>query len=259
MRFKAVIEYDGTAYHGWQLQKNLPTIQGKLEEALARILRERVRIIGAGRTDAGVHAFGQTAHFTADWSHDAGDLHRGFNALLPPDIAVKSLSVAALDFHARHSAYSKVYIYRILNRPVRSPVLRHYAWHIPQDLNLSKMVEAARSLLGAHDFCTFGSPTDGTTSTVRKILKAEWERDESHGMLSFTICGTGFLRYMVRSLVGTLARVGREKITPHQFNDILIACDRSRSGPTAPPNGLFLDSVQYGESGRRGLWGADDH
>ncbi|MBI4965699.1 MAG: tRNA pseudouridine(38-40) synthase TruA [Desulfomonile tiedjei] len=244
-KFKAVVEYDGTAYHGWQLQKDLPTIQGQMEKTLERIVGKATRVHGSGRTDAGVHAVGQVAHFSTDWSHTPEELWRACNALLPPDIAVRSLEHAADDFHARHSAHSKTYVYQILNRPLRSPLLRLYSWHIPLPLDSSLMAAAAAHLVGSHDFAAFGSPTDGTTSTVREVLLARWDGNASHCILEFTICASGFLRYMVRSIVGTLVMVGRKRIQPEDFLHILESCDRSQSGPTAPPHGLLLKSVEY--------------
>lgn len=244
-KFKAVVEYDGTAYHGWQLQKDLPTIQGQMEKALERILGTPTRVHGAGRTDAGVHAAGQVGHFIANWSHPPAELGRACNAMLPQDITVRSLEPAAEDFHARHSARSKTYVYRILNLPLRSPLLRLYSWHVSYPLDFSSMEEATAYLAGSHDFAAFGSPTDGTPSTVREVLHARWDRDQVDSLLEFTICGTGFLRYMVRSLVGTLALVGSKKIKPDEFQEILESRDRSKSGPTAPPQGLCLKSVQY--------------
>ncbi len=244
-KFMAVVEYDGTAYHGWQLQKELPTIQGALETALARIFGKLTRVHGAGRTDAGVHATGQVAHFTAEWNRSPADLHRSLNALLPSDVMIRDLAPTPEDFHARHSAHCKTYVYTILNRSLRSPMNRLYAWHIPYALDLKSMEEAGSFLVGSHDFAAFGSPTDGTPSTVRQILRAEWQFDEGQGLLSFAICGTGFLRYMVRSIVGTLVLVGRGKIRSSDFSEILASCDRSRSGPAAPPNGLCLQWVEY--------------
>jgi tRNA pseudouridine38-40 synthase len=244
-KYKAVVEYDGTAYHGWQLQADLPTIQGALELALERILGEPIRIHGSGRTDAGVHALGQVAHFVAEWGHGAEDLRRACNAVLPPDIAILSLEQSADDFHARHSAHAKTYRYHIRNVVGRSPLQRLYAWHVPYPLDLSLMQAAADALVGSHDFAAFGLPTDGTSSTVREILFARWERTPSDGTLAFSICGTGFLRYMVRSIVGTMVRVGSNKMTPEAFSAVLASRDRAAAGPTAPPHGLFLVSVEY--------------
>jgi tRNA pseudouridine38-40 synthase len=244
-KFMAVVEYDGTAYHGWQLQKSLPTIQGAMEAALAHILGKLIRVHGAGRTDAGVHATGQVAHFSAEWNRSPEALQKGCNALLPPDAVIRDLTVVPEDFHARHSARSKTYVFSILNHPLRSPLNRNYSWHVPYTLDLNSMTEAAACLKGTHDFAAFGSPTDGTTSTVRQILSAGWHMDETTGLMCFTIRGTGFLRYMVRSIVGTLVQVGSRKISPSDFAAILQSCDRSKSGPTAPPHGLCLQLVEY--------------
>lgn len=256
-KFKAVVEYDGTAYHGWQLQKGPPTVQGEMERVLSRLFDDPIRVHGAGRTDAGVHARGQVAHFTGDWSDGVMALHKACNALLPADIALADLQVAPDDFHARHSARSKTYCYRFLNRPLRSPFDRLYAWYIPHELDTEAMALAAGHLLGSHDFSAFGSPTDGTPSTVREILDARLIKDSKREFLHFAITGTGFLRYMVRSLVGTLVLVGKKKIAPSDFLAILESRDRSRSGPTAPAHGLCLMSVHYGYEGNT-ITGTDE-
>ena len=245
-KFVAILEYDGTCYHGWQLQEGLPTVQGEMETALERILGKPTRVHGSGRTDAGVHAKGQVAHFSADWSHGPEDLQKACNALLPPDIIVHRLDCAPESFHARHSARLKTYAYQILNRPIRSPLDRLYSWHFAHALDISGMNKAAQSLIGVHDFAAFGSPTDGTPSTVREIVHANWGYGQLDGMLCFNITGTGFLRYMVRSIVGTMVFVGSGKIQPDRFAKILESCNRSQAGPTAPPHGLCLINVDYG-------------
>ncbi|MEW6140570.1 MAG: tRNA pseudouridine(38-40) synthase TruA [Thermodesulfobacteriota bacterium] len=244
-RFKAVVEYDGTAYHGWQLQKDLPTIQGEMERALERIVRVPTRVHGAGRTDAGVHALGQVAHFDITWRHSPDALLRACNALLPADIVTRKIELVTESFHARHSARTKTYVYTILSRPVASPLARLYMWHIPDRLDVRTMNRAAEHLLGSHDFAAFGSPTDGTPSTVREIREAHWEIDPRDEILSFSIRGTGFLRYMVRSLVGTMVLVGRGKMSPDDFSRVLGSRNRSLAGPTAPSRGLCLTSVEY--------------
>jgi len=241
----ALVEYDGTGYHGWQLQKGVPTIQGSMELALERILCTPTRVHGAGRTDAGVHAKGQVMHFFATWSRSPQELERACNALLPADIAIRGLRQAPEAFHARHSARAKTYRYHVLNRLLRSPLQRLYALHVPNAMDLDAMQLAAAHLEGTHDFAAFGAPTEGTPSTVRQVLNARWEPSPTEGVMSFAIRGTGFLRYMVRSLVGTLLLVGAGKISPQAFEAILRSGDRSRSGPTAPPRGLCLVSVEY--------------
>jgi len=243
-KYKAVLEYDGTAYHGWQLQKDLPTVQGEIEAVLERILRTPTRVHGAGRTDAGVHAAGQTAHFVAEWRHGPEKLQKACNALLPRDISICRLDEAPEVFHARHSAKTKTYVYSIFNHPLSSPLRRLYTWHVPVTMDASLMAEAARHLLGSHDFAAFGSPTDGTPSTVREMIETRIDIP-APAMLSFTITGTGFLRYMVRSLVGTLVEVGKGRMSPSVFLVVLRSGERSLAGPTAPPQGLCLKSVRY--------------
>lgn len=244
-KFKTVVEYDGTNYHGWQLQPNSPTIQGEIEKALEHIFHTRIVVYGAGRTDAGVHASGQVAHLIACWNHPTQNLKRALNALLPDDICITDISIAVDDFHARHSAVSKTYQYQIVNKDVRSPLRRLYNWEMSQPLDLSKLQEASDLLVGVHDFATFGTPTSGTPSTVREIFEAVWGKTDGDATLTFTIRGSGFLRFMVRGLVGTLVRVGSGRISVHDFGKILESSDRSKCGPTAPPQGLRLVSVQY--------------
>jgi tRNA pseudouridine38-40 synthase len=240
------VEYDGTSYHGWQLQKNVPTVQGSIEKVLGKILGAPTRVHGAGRTDAGVHAQGQVAHFLSNWARSLVELQRACNALLPPDISIAELTQAPDGFHARHSARAKRYVYTIRNAPLRSPLRRLYCLHVASRLDVSLMQEAAEHLLGSHDFAAFGSPTDGTPSTVREMWEARFESGEQGDTWHFVICGSGFLRYMVRSIVGTLLWTGTGKIRPEEFRLVLESRDRSRSGPTAPPHGLCLVSVEYG-------------
>lgn len=250
IKYKIVIQYDGTSYHGWQIQEGAPTVQLKIEQVLGRILASPTRVHGAGRTDAGVHAAGQAAHFLADWNHSAAELQRACNALLPPDIAITSLEPTDDAFHARFGAKTKTYVYTVLCQGLRSPLMRLYALHIPYRLDIERMNCAAAHLLGSHDFSTFGTPTEGTNSPVREILGARWDAAGTDGILRFTIQGTGFLRYMVRSLVGTLLLVGKGRITPSEFLKILDSRTRSKSGPTAPPHGLCLESVEYSGTGK---------
>jgi tRNA pseudouridine38-40 synthase len=249
IKYKIVVQYDGTSYHGWQVQRGVPTIQLRIEQVLGRILACPTRVHGAGRTDAGVHAAGQVAHFLADWNYSTADLQKACNALLPQDIAITSLEPTDDDFHARFAAKSKTYVYTILSQPLRSPLMRLYAWHIPQQLVTHDMNRAAEYLTGSHDFSAFGSPTDGSASTIREILEARWDPGSPEGILQFTIQGTGFLRYMVRCIVGTLLLVGRGKISHSEFASILDSRERCRSGPTAPPHGLCLHSIDYSGPG----------
>jgi len=240
---KLIIEYEGTRYHGWQRQGDLPTIQKIIEEAIFTITRESSRLTSSGRTDAGVHALGQVANFTTRSRLPLINLLRGMNSLLPDDIKIKDISEAPPDFHARFNAKSKTYIYNIDNSPVPSVFYRNFAWHIHEALDLGKMAEAAEFLKGEHDFMSFCAAGHETKTYIRQISAAEFSRKGR--LISFRVESTGFLKYMVRNLVGTLAYVGKEKITPKCFRDIIGARDRTVAGPTAPPRGLFLESVKY--------------
>jgi tRNA pseudouridine38-40 synthase len=241
---RLLLEYNGTRYHGWQRQKNALTIQQVLEEALQRLTGERIALIGSGRTDAGVHALGQVANFRTSSAISLKAFHQGLNSLLPKDLAVLSAAEAPLEFHARNSARAKTYEYRILNRPTRSPLAHHYAWWIAPPLDLPVMAGAAAHLPGEHDFTAFRASGSDNLNPVRRVLAASW-RDSPGGWLVFTITATGFLRGMVRSLVGTLAEVGRGKAPPTILAELLENHARHLAGPTAPPQGLYLVEVFY--------------
>jgi len=241
---KLTIEYDGTDYLGWQIQARGPTVQGVLEEKLALITSERPRITASGRTDAGVHALNQVAHFKTENQIDVSSLQRALNSLLPPDIVVKKIEEVEDDFHARRNARGKIYVYQILNRPLRSPFHRKTAWHIPQKLDVEEMKKASHHLLGEHDFSSFRSVGSPTRSPVRKVHRAEWKKGRD-GLLRFEIGATGFLKQMVRAIVGTLVEVGRGKMTAGDLVRILQSKDRREAGPTAPALGLFLKEVKY--------------
>jgi tRNA pseudouridine38-40 synthase len=241
---RLLLEYDGTRYHGWQRQADAVTIQQTLEEALKRLIGEQVALIGSGRTDAGVHARGQVASFRTASAIPLQAFHKGLNSLLPKDIAVLEASEAEPSFHARKSALSKTYEYRILNRPSRSPLHHHYGWWISHVLDLEAMITAAAALPGEHDFTAFRASGSDNNNPVRRVLAATW-RAEPGGWLSFTITATGFLRGMVRSLVGTLVEVGRGKTPPTILAELLTSRARHLAGPTAPPQGLYLVEVFY--------------
>ena len=241
---RLLLEYDGTGYHGWQRQLDAATIQGVLEAAVARLTQTRVAIIGSGRTDAGVHARGQVANFRTESVIPLQAFHQGLNSLLPKDIVVLAATEAEPSFHARKSARAKSYEYRILNRPDRSPLHHHYAWWIAPSLNLVAMAGAAAVLPGEHDFTAFRASGSDNINPVRRVLAAEW-RNAPGGWLSFTITATGFLRGMVRSLVGTLVEVGRGKAPPTKLAELLASGARHLAGPTAPPQGLYLVEVFY--------------
>ncbi|NLG50432.1 MAG: tRNA pseudouridine(38-40) synthase TruA [Chloroflexi bacterium] len=251
--FRATVEYDGTAYHGFQIQVCHPTIQGELERALERVTREFVRVNGAGRTDAGVHARGQVISFRSSWSHDCSELQRAMNANLPGAIAVREVALAAEGFHARFSATSRSYIYRIYCSPVRSPLLDRFAHRLFQPVQIEAMEEAAEKLPGWHDLAAFGQPPSGE-NTVRLVHRATWRRVAADSgcfdkmpteLLQFEIEANAFLRGMVRRVVGTLVLVGIGALSVTEFNDILLSRDISRAGPPAPACGLCLKSVRY--------------
>ena len=241
---KLTLEYDGTGLAGWQRQKDQPSVQACLEEALGRLTGEKVTVIAAGRTDAGVHARGQVAHFTTGSRLELEEIQRGGNALLPPQIAIVSVEEAALDFHARYHALSKTYTYDLYTHPVRSVRFRNCSWHIPFRLDLTAMSKALKCLHGEHDFASFRSVGSSPKTTVRRIIKADVEVQRENG-LRITLEGNGFLRHMVRAIVGTLVEVGRSKMTPEEFEAVLLARDRSLAGVTAPAHGLCLREVKY--------------
>ena len=242
MRYQAKIEYDGTAYNGFQRQKEQPSIQETVELAVATIAGKDVRLIAAGRTDSGVHAKGQVIVFDLEWRHGPKDLLQALNSNLPADISVFRLSETERDFHPRFQAKSRTYEYYIYNRPIRSPLRRLHAWHVARPLEVEVMKQAAASIIGTYDFATFGQPPQGV-NTVRQVFSADWARRED--LLVFSIEANAFLYRMVRSLVGSMKMVGEGSWTVVDFTDALEAHDRNQAAQTAPPNGVFLKSVRY--------------
>ena len=241
---KFLTEYDGTNYLGWQVQPKGPTIQGILEEKLGLLTGEKIQLFGSGRTDSGVHAIGQVAHFKTGSSMDTHRMQRALNSLLPPDIMIQKMEEVEESFHARKHSKSKVYEYRILNRDLRSVFHRGYVWHIPQRLDFKEMGKATQYLIGEHDFSSFRSVGSPTRTTVRKVTRAEWKRGRS-GLVRFEIEANGFLKQMVRAIIGTLVEVGKGKMSAVEFRRILESKERSKAGPTAPAHGLFLKEVKY--------------
>lgn len=241
--FKLTIEYDGTNYHGWQIQKNDPTIQEEIETALLTMTGEKTTLTGSGRTDAGVHALGQVASFISETELEPDNFLNGLNSLTPDDIIIRECCLVDDDFHARFSAKSKTYHYRILNRKTPSAVGRKYEWFIHQKLDMEAMEQAVHHIRGTHDFKAFEGTGSPRAHTVRSIMEADIKcRDER---IVFKIKANGFLRYMVRNLTGTLVAVGLSRIHPDEVTAILDSQDRSLAGPTAPPHGLFLVHVEY--------------
>jgi tRNA pseudouridine38-40 synthase len=241
---KLTIEYDGTAYHGWQIQPGLKTIQGLMRERIAQITQEKVNLMGAGRTDAGVHALAQVANFHTESTIDLLALQRGLNSLLPPDIVVKGTEEVEEGFHARFSARSKTYEYHILNQPYASAIWRDYAWFIHHELDISPMRRCGAVLIGSHDFSSFRASGDESRHSIREVIRLEIEQREGH-LIVVAIEANAFLREMVRSIVGTLVDVGRGKTSFEEFEEIFQTRDRRRAGMTAPAHGLFLTEVKY--------------
>jgi tRNA pseudouridine38-40 synthase len=242
--FKLTIEYDGTAYSGWQRQADDPTVQAEIELALAQMTRSKIAVIGAGRTDAGVHALGQVANFRCDTRLAPDAILEGLNSLLPPDIAIRDCCLMPEEFHARFAAKSKRYHYRILNRAARAAVGRDYVWFIHRPLDTRAMGQAAEHLLGRRDFKAFESAGSPRAHTERHVMHAVWTEAEDQ-CLTFQIEADGFLRGMVRNIVGTLVAVGLGKLDPQGIDGILASRDRRRAGVRAPARGLFLVEVYY--------------
>jgi tRNA pseudouridine38-40 synthase len=270
---KLKLAYDGAEFHGWQIQPGRKTIQGTIVEVAERLTGSRTVIHGAGRTDAGVHALGQVANFHSAARLPAAEFQRAFNALLPPAIRVVEAEEVDLRFHSRWDALAKTYQYRIFRGPVPSPFNRLYTLHYPVPLDEAAMAEAARRFEGVHDFTCFAA-AGGTqenrreANPIREILSSELIRQPSPAFgppvgqsggsdasrcqdeLVFQVRGKSFLRHMVRKLVGTLLDVGRGRLSPEEIDRLFEERNRARSGPTAPPQGLCLLSVEYDEPWR---------
>ena len=243
-RFKLTISYDGSAYQGWQVQPRGATIQGAIEAALQVMTRKKSRLIASGRTDAGVHALGQVAHFDCPTDLGAQALQRGLNSLLPPDIVIMTCDAVPDTFHARFDAQRKHYRYRILNRPLPMAIGRQYVWQVPPRLDLVAMGAATALLIGRHDFSSFQSTGSPRAHAVRQVTRAEFVTQPEE-IVHFEIEAGGFLKQMVRNIVGTLVQVGLGRMAAEDVPRILAAKDRRRAGPTAPASGLFLVRVFY--------------
>ena len=242
-RIKLVVAYDGTAYCGFQVQNNGATIEGELNKALSELFGETIRVIGASRTDSGVHAYCNVAVFDTQARMPAEKMMYALNQRLPEDIRVQSSCEVALDFHPRHTDSRKTYEYRIYNAPVQNPMKRHYALWNYHNLDVEKMKEAATYLVGEHDFKSFCSVDTTVESTVRTIYDLTVE--EIGEDITIRVCGNGFLYNMVRIIAGTLLEVGNGKIKPNELENILNALDRQAAGPTAPPHGLTLVKYEF--------------
>lgn len=238
-----MVTYDGTAYHGWQRQKNHVTIQEVMESKIRQMVAHEVKLFGSGRTDAGVHAYSQVCNFKTTSKIPCDSLQKGLNSLLPEDIYVKEAGEVPLKFHARYSAKSKTYQYRILNREAPDIFLRRYVWHIPVALNTEAMKRCIPMLIGTYDFSSFMSSGGSSKNPIRTVMHASLEQEGP--FLYFTIQANGFLKHMVRNIVGTLVNVGMGKISEQEFQEIFHARDRKLAGIKAPAQGLFLLGVNY--------------
>jgi tRNA pseudouridine38-40 synthase len=238
-----LIQYDGTDYAGYQVQPDQPTVQQSLEEALGRLVGEKVSLKAASRTDAGVHALGQVVSFTTENAIPAERVARALNDLLPVSISCVAAEESPETFHPRYDARSKLYTYRILNRPTPSPFICRYAWHLTPALDVGAMRDGAASLLGEHDFAAFCAAGSAVEDTVREISRLDLEADGD--LLEMRIAGSGFLYMMVRIIMGTLVEVGLGRMTPGRVAEILAQGDRNQAGPTASPQGLCLVRVDY--------------
>lgn len=241
---KAVIEYDGADFHGFQIQASARTVQGELERRLSRLLNAPgMRIAGAGRTDAGVHATGQVVSFRLESGMPADRICPALNGILPADLRMRRTAIVDDAFHARYSAKSRTYIYIITNRERPSVLLARYAWNVMQPLDIEAMRDAASRLAGSHDFASFGAPDHVGGSTRRQMLNVSVWRRKDAVFLRFR--ANAFLRGMARAITGTLVEVGQGKRSAPDLDDILEAGDRHAAGITAPPQGLYLTRVEY--------------
>jgi tRNA pseudouridine38-40 synthase len=238
-----VLEYEGTEYHGWQRQPELTTIQEIIENTLGRITGEKTTIMAAGRTDAGVHALGQVAAFRTGSRLTPGEFRRALNALLPQDIRIKEAAEVSFDFHPQFRALKKTYLYIILNRPSPTALIHHRCWHISRPLKVKEMREGALFLVGRHDFSSFMSSSGTTRSQIRHMTRCEIQ--EKGSLIELWFEADGFLKNMVRNMVGTLVDIGLGRYPPGEMEEILEAGDRRRAGPCAPPHGLYLVSIDY--------------
>ena len=253
-KIRLLLEYDGAAYHGWQVQKDATTVQGIIEDRVQRITGERLSVLGASRTDAGVHALGQVAVFRTKSRLDAETMKRALNAVLPRDIRVLDISVIDDLFHPREDAVKKNYFYIITNQRKSSVFFYRHSWLVPQSLDLDSVTEASRVLVGRYDFSSFMGTGSDVKDFVREIYSLTVERLESIDFMTVSLKGNfikisteadGFLRHMVRNIVGTLVEIGRGRMPANKMKEILASRDRRLAGQTAPASGLFLDRIVY--------------
>jgi len=240
---KLTLSYDGTDFHGWQIQPNLRTIQGELQQALSKLFNHEVGVIGSGRTDAGVHAHGQVASVETIRSMDTDAVLRGTNALLPVEIRVLLVEEVSMDFHARRSARSKTYEYHVWRHPIVSPFHCRYVYAFRYPLDEATMDRVTEQFLGTHDFTSFCAAATEVEDRVRTIFEASWIRGDDRWI--FRIRGNGFLQYMVRTITGTILEAGQGRLAPDRIIELFEARDRRVAGPSLPPQGLHLIQVDY--------------
>jgi tRNA pseudouridine38-40 synthase len=249
MNYKLLIQYDGTDFHGWQIQEGQRTVQGELTRVLSLLEGAPVQVFGSGRTDAGVHAEGQTASVKLSKPFETEKLRAAVNGNLWRDVRVLKVEKAADDFHARFSAMGKTYVYRVVNAPVLSPFWARYAVLESRPLNLTRMQEAAQAFLGTHDWTAFSAASAEAENRVREItqltIETRWDARASAAFFDITVSAEGFLRYMVRSIVGTLLEVGREEKSVETVQEAILTGNRFLAGATAPAQGLTLLKVDY--------------
>lgn len=243
MNIKIELQYDGTAYHGWQVQKNAVTVQETVKNAIKKITGENVTVTGCGRTDTGVHAEHYICNFHTESSVPADKFPYALNTYLPDDIVCFNAEVVSDDFNANSSATGKRYVYKILNREFPDAVMGRYSWHYKYPLDVAKMRQASKAFIGEHDFIGFASSGFTVKTTVREIYSLDVTKDGD--VITIDICGNGFLYNMVRIIAGTLVFAGGGKIDPSDMAEIIESKDRNRAGITAPPQGLCLKEVYY--------------
>ncbi len=249
MNYRLLIQYDGTDFHGWQVQENSRTIQGELERVIGMIEDADVKVVGSGRTDAGVHADGQVANVFLNRPFTPEKLKNAINGNMWRDIRILKCEQAPDEFHARFNARSKTYVYRVVNAPVMSPFWRRFAHHEARPLDVGKMNDAARFFLGKHDWTAFSSAQADGENRVRNVtdftIESRWDDRAQGVMIEFRISAKGFLRYMVRSIVGTMLEVGRGEKDSDTIQTAIITGDRDLAGKTASAQGLTLLKVEY--------------
>jgi len=240
---KLTLSYDGTEFHGWQIQPHLRTIQGELQQALEKLFNHEVNVTGSGRTDAGVHAHGQVANAETIRTMDTDAVLRGVNALLPAEIRVMLVEEVSLEFHARRSARSKTYEYHVWRNPIVSPFHNRYVYAFRYPLDEDAMDRGTKYFVGTHDFTSFCAAATEIGDRTRTIFEACWDRSDITWV--FRIRGNGFLQYMVRTIAGTLIQIGQGRLRPEQLVEIFEARDRRFAGPSLPAQGLHLVQVEY--------------